>query len=584
MASVASGLRARDVMAEASPESLRVENERLSSESEKLRLRLEEAEQALEALRAGVRDCKRAEQALRASEERLRRTQQIAHLGSWELDHLTGRLSWSDEAYRIFGREPQAFGATYEAFLEVVHPDDRAAVDAAYSASLRAGRDGYEIEHRVVRGASGEIRVVHERCEHVRDPSGRIIGSVGMVLDITERKRAEVARLANLELADADRRKNQFLAMLSHELRNPLAPIRNCTYILERAEPGGDQARRALAVIERQAGQLARLVDDLLDVTRITRNKIPLQRETLELNELVRRAMEDQRTLFEEAEVRLELRPAPSHVFVNADRNRLAQVVGNLLQNAAKFTGRGGATRVTIRADSAESRAVVQVADTGVGMAPEMVARLFEPFSQADSTLDRSKGGLGLGLALVKGLVELHGGDVRAHSAGPGHGAEFVVRLPLAMAEPAAPRPGKSVARHRRRVLLIEDNVDAADSLHEVLVLEEHVVEVAYDGPEGIAKAREFRPDVVLCDIGLPGMDGYQVARALRADAELGGTYLVALSGYALPEDLQRAHEAGFDRHIAKPPSLDTLQELLAKAPQCSTPRQVHYLCERYAE
>jgi PAS domain S-box-containing protein len=391
---------------------------------------------------------------------------------------------------------------------------------------------------------------------------------ISVVRDITERKRTEDAlREANLELAEADHRKNEFLAVLSHELRNPLAPIRNSTYILEHSPPGGEQAKRALAVIDRQAGQLARLVDDLLDVTRITRNKIQLQRQTVDLNELVRHASDDHRSLFDKAEVHLVLLPAPRAVLVDADRNRLAQVIGNLLQNSAKFTGSGGETRITIRADATEKRAVIQVVDTGVGMAPDMVSRLFQPFSQADATLDRSKGGLGLGLALAKGLVELHGGTITAASAGLGQGAEFVVRLPLATDEALAPRSGEDTARARRRVLIIEDNVDAADSLRDVLAFGEHEVEVAYNGPQGIAKAQEFLPEVVLCDIGLPGMDGYEVARAFQAENALRGVFLVALTGYVLPEDLERAQAAGFKRHLAKPPSLEKLMEILAEVP-----------------
>jgi PAS domain S-box-containing protein len=391
---------------------------------------------------------------------------------------------------------------------------------------------------------------------------------ISVVRDITERKRTEDAlREANLELAEADHRKNEFLAVLSHELRNPLAPIRNSTYILEHSPPGGEQAKRALAVIDRQAGQLARLVDDLLDVTRITRNKIQLQRQTVDLNELVRHTLEDQRSLFERAQVHLELLAAPRAVLVDADPNRLAQVIGNLLQNSAKFTGSGGRTRITIRADATAKRAVIEVVDTGVGMAPDMVSRLFQPFSQADATLDRSKGGLGLGLALAKGLVELHGGTITAASAGLGQGAQFVVRLPLATDEALAPRSGEHTARARRRVLIIEDNVDAADSLRDVLAVGEHEVEVAYNGPQGIAKAQKFLPEVVLCDIGLPGMDGYQVARAFRAESALRGAFLVALTGYALPEDLERAQAAGFKRHLAKPPSLEKLMEILAEVP-----------------
>jgi two-component system CheB/CheR fusion protein len=257
-------------------------------------------------------------------------------------------------------------------------------------------------------------------------------------------------------------------------------------------------------------------------------------------------------------------------LFVDGDWNRLTQVVGNLLQNAAKFTGPGGHIRVSVSTDSEEKWAAIRVADTGVGIAPEMLARLFEPFAQADTTLDRSKGGLGLGLALSKGLVELHGGAISAHSPGLGQGAEFVLRLPLALEKGAADTPALSrtpVPGGRRRVLIIEDNIDAADSLREALEFSEHEVEVAYNGPSGIAKARARKPEVVFCDIGLPGMDGFDVARAFRADNALKGAYLVALSGYAQPGDVLRAAEAGFDQHLAKPPSLERLEQTLERVP-----------------
>jgi two-component system CheB/CheR fusion protein len=392
--------------------------------------------------------------------------------------------------------------------------------------------------------------------------AGRVIGCVITMTDISERKRAEeTLRELNLQLADANRRKNEFLAMLSHELRNPLAPIKNSLYILDRATPGGDQAKRAQSVIDRQVEQLARLVDDLLDVTRISRNKVHLKFERLDVNEVVRRTVEDHRFLFEKGGVHLDTAFAPSPLMVNADWTRIAQVVGNLLTNAAKFTGRGGSAQVSVSGD--ERLATVRVSDTGAGMSSEMLARLFEPFAQGDRTLDRNKGGLGLGLALVKGLVEMHRGEVSAHSAGPGKGAEFVVRLPLAgdaaVTAPNEPTPVRRV----RRILVIEDNVDAADSLREALELCDHEVEVAYDGPDGLAKAREFKPELVLCDIGLPGMDGYEVARAFRSDPELRGAHLVALSGYAMPEDLERAAGAGFERHLAKPPNLETIEQAL---------------------
>ena len=388
-------------------------------------------------------------------------------------------------------------------------------------------------------------------------------GNLALARTLAERDRTEEAlQQANTQLAEADLRKNEFLAVLSHELRNPLAPITNSLYILDRAPPSGEQASRAKQVISRQVAQLSHLVNDLLDVTRITSNKIHLSKERLDLNDVARRALEDNRSLFDDAEVRLELAPSPRPVHVLADRTRVAQILDNLLQNAAKFSHKGGCAHVSLSTEGGE--ASIRIVDDGVGIAPDILARLFQPFMQADRTLDRSKGGLGLGLALVKGLVELHRGGISARSDGPGKGAQFVVRLPLdtgdASASAARPLPP---ARARLRILIIEDNVDAADSLREALELGGHVIEVANDGPDGLAKARASVPEVVLCDIGLPGMDGYDVARMLRSDAAFKTTHLVALSGYALPEDLQRASEAGFERHLAKPPSLEKLEELL---------------------
>jgi PAS domain S-box-containing protein len=388
-----------------------------------------------------------------------------------------------------------------------------------------------------------------------------------------ERLRTQAERAlweSERNLREVDQHKNEFLAVLSHELRNPLAPIVNSLYILDHAPPVGEQSTRARAIIGRQVAQLSSLVNDLLDVTRIARNKAQLQKERVELNEIVRRAVEDHRGLFERARITLDLTPAPRPVFLLADRTRVAQVAGNLLQNAAKFTNPGGATRVSVDTDGDD--AVLRVRDDGAGMAQETLDRLFQPFIQADQTLDRSKGGLGLGLALVKGLVELHGGSVAAHSEGLGKGSELVVRLPVdAAAPPDCEQTVAPVAHSRRRVLIIEDNSDAADSLQDALLLGGHEVEVAPDGRAGIDKARAFRPDVIFCDIGLPGMDGFAVARTLRADLLLKGTFLVALSGYALPEDLQRSAEAGFDRHLAKPPRLELLEQLLAESPKRSS-------------
>jgi len=372
--------------------------------------------------------------------------------------------------------------------------------------------------------------------------------------------------LANAQLREADRRKNDFLAMLSHELRNPLSPLLNSVYILERAEPGGDQACRAQMVIERQVRQLSRLVDDLLDVTRITRNKIQLRKEWLDLAEVVRRAVEDNRSAFQQAGVSLELSGAEAPLPVQADQTRMTQVIGNLLQNSAKFTQRGGRTQVSVAADG--DQAVVRVVDDGIGMGKDTLSNLFEPFVQAEEGLARSRGGLGLGLALVKSLVELHGGTVSAGSAGRGTGSQFVIRLPLDReAARMAPPPRPPAGPRRRRVLIVEDNLDAAESLRELLEFGEHAVEVAPDAERALATARVFEPEVVLCDIGLPQADGYQLARSFRLDQRLKGAFLVAVTGYASPEDVQRATAAGFDRHLAKPPNPDELARLLAELP-----------------
>jgi PAS domain S-box-containing protein len=384
---------------------------------------------------------------------------------------------------------------------------------------------------------------------------------VSLQADISERRRAEDAvRLA-------DRRKSEFLGVLSHELRNPLAPIRTSAYLLGRSVDLDERDRRAVVIIDRQVGHLARLIDDLLDVTRIERGKISLQRSVFDLVEVVRRVVEDQRAAFELREVEVALGDEP--LWIDGDATRVAQVVTNLATNAAKFTPAGGRIALSLHRDDS-GHAVLEVADTGIGIDADILPRLFEPFAQADRSLDRSRGGLGLGLALVKGLVDLHGGEVSAQSRGPGTGARFTVRLPLTVpparvmeAEPAV----GGLDRQGKRVLIIEDNVDSAKSLGEVLELEGYRVAVTNSGAEGIARAHEFTPDVVLCDIGLPGIDGYGVARALRRDPAVASAMLVALTGYAQPEDRQKAREAGFDAHFAKPPDLSALHRLLAATP-----------------
>jgi PAS domain S-box-containing protein len=499
---------------------------------------------------------KRAGSALRESEARLRRLADAMPQLVWTA-RPDGTVDYFNERINeVTGARRRKDGSWY--WEGMLHPDDVPATVMAWTTAVRTG-EPYEIAHRVKR-ADGALHWYLSRGVPVHDADGRIVRWFGTATDIHAQKSAEEA------LREADRRKNEFLAMLSHELRNPLAPIKNCLYILERAAPGGPQARRAQDVVARQVEHMTRLIDDLLDVTRISRGKIRLQRERVDLCALVHRAAEDHRSVFEASGIRLETRTCEGPLHASGDPTRLAQVIGNLLSNAAKFTPRGG--RVELSLTSEEGTATIRVRDDGGGISREVLDRLFQPFVQARATLDRSEGGLGLGLALVKGLAELHGGRVSARSEGPGTGAEFTVNLPLEQA--GAPRlevgPRRSSARKVRRVLVIEDNADAAETLKEVLELNGHEVQTASTGQEGIEAAHAFHPDVVLCDIGLPGMDGFEVARRMRADPELRAVPLIALSGYTGPEDLARAKEAGFDRHLAKPPEIAALESALSEA------------------
>jgi PAS domain S-box-containing protein len=391
-------------------------------------------------------------------------------------------------------------------------------------------------------------------------------GQVDQLLIMSEDITAQ-RRLVD-ELREADRRKSEFIAVLSHELRNPLAAIRTTLYVLEHGTPGSTAVVKAREVIDRQVGHVVRMVDDLLDVTRISRNKIELQRRPLDLSQVVRETIQDNRSHLELGGVRLDLRVPTAPVMVSADGARLSQVITNLLSNAIKFSPPGGAVTVSVSADPTSAQAILKVSDAGAGIDSVLIERLFEPFMQGDDTLDRNSGGLGLGLALVKGLVELHGGEVNAYSAGRNQGAEFTVRLPLqAEVESTAQiARAESLPQPGRRVLIVDDDRDVADGLRAALEIHTHEVAVAHNGPEALAAARLFKPDVVFCDIGLPGMNGYEVARAFRADGAFRSTLLVALSGYAQSEDLAKASAAGFDQHLAKPPNIEKIKRICAGA------------------
>jgi signal transduction histidine kinase len=419
--------------------------------------------------------------------------------------------------------------------------------------ALKSGATDYVLKQRLdrlvpaVRRALAEAR---ERAERRR-------------LEAQLRRQAE-------ELALAARRKDEFLAVLAHELRNPLAPVRNALQIMRlhgTADPTLGQAR---AIIERQVQHLGRLVDDLLDVSRIGRGKVQLKKERVELSAVVAAALEVARPLIEKRQHRLTVTLAPDPLWLDADFVRLEQVVTNLLTNAAKYTDPGGDIRVSTAVEGGE--AVLRVRDTGIGIPPAMRPRIFDLFMQADSSAHRTQGGLGVGLTLVKRLVEMHGGSVGVTSAGVGQGSEFVVRLPLAgaredpAAPPAAPAEAVQPPGRPKRVMVVDDNKDGADSLAMLVRLWGHDALLAYDGDSALKKAEAEQPDVVLLDIGLPGLDGYQVARRLR-ERSAEHPVLVALTGYGKEEDRRRSREAGFNHHLTKPVDPDALQRLLAGGP-----------------
>jgi len=523
------------------------------------------AESSLVILEREIAERKRVEEALRESQRELRLARHAAQIGTWSWNISTGAHDWSARYKALLGLRANS-PTGYEVFLRALHPGDRDRIDRAVRDSID-NRAPYQVEMRVPL-PDGSVRWVASRGEAYYDDAGRPVRMVGMALDITSQKESEEGlRRSEEALREADRRKDEFLGVLSHELRNPLAPIRNSIHLLMRADPAGEQASRARTIIARQVEHLTRLVDDLLDVKRITTGKLRLHRTEMDLVQQVRETVEDLRPLFTSRSRSLGLTLPDEPLWIHGDRTRVAQLVSNLLHNAAKFTDSGGHVSVTV--ESGEGQAVVRVRDDGVGVLPEMLDRMFEPFVQSDKTLHRTEAGLGLGLALVRSIARLHGGDVRATSEGVGKGTEFIATLPTIERGSVVASNVTLLPRHdaKRRVLIIEDNADAAQSLRDLIeVLGGHQVYVAADGETGIAAARQHRPDVILCDIGLPVMDGYEVARQIRATVAP-GIRLVALSGYASDGDVSRAMRAGFDYHVGKPPDIDAVLALVAEAP-----------------
>jgi signal transduction histidine kinase len=374
------------------------------------------------------------------------------------------------------------------------------------------------------------------------------------------RDQLDALREAEDALRNADRRKDEFLAMLAHELRNPLAPIRIASELLGRLLPPDPKMQGMVAILKRQGIHLTRLVDDLLDVSRITQGRVQLQREALELGPIVAQAMESVEPLLRDKRHKVTVTSCLEPQYVDGDGARLVQCVANLLTNAAKYTDASGEIRVELRSDPAG--AVIVVADNGVGISKDLLPRIFELFVQSERSLDRSEGGLGIGLSVVQRLIEMHGGQVAATSAGPGHGSTFEITLPTVAAPKQSRSPPSRPTVEPRRILVVDDNVDAAASLADLLRLEGHHTEAVYSAKAALEAVASFGPDVVLLDIGLPDMDGYEVAKRIRAGGN--SIRLVALTGYGQAEDIQRTHSAGFDAHLVKPVDFGVLERAVA--------------------
>ncbi|MCW8137571.1 MAG: PAS domain-containing protein, partial [Planctomycetota bacterium] len=487
------------------------------------------------------------EDQVRAASERWRLQQHLEGL----LDNSPAFLYVKDLSGRYLIASPrsqQFVGAPHDALLgrtdlDVLPPAAGAAVRDNDRAVATSGRV-QEFEEVVPGGADGPRTYLSVKFP-LRDAAGQVVAVAGISTDITERKRAaDEARLAV-------QRRDRFLAMLSHELRNPLAAIVTATYALLHPELRGPASQRAPETIQRQARHMARMLDDLLDVARLTQDKLELRRERVDLRRTVVEAADLARGAFEAAGVALAQRLPDAPVHVEGDAVRLQQIVSNLLSNAARYTPEGGRAEVTL--ERAGDEVLLRVADTGVGIPPDEQERVFQLFYQGDTTLDRRRGGLGVGLSLVRTLVRLHGGHVRVHSDGAGAGAEFTVVLPLALDAAQGEPPAAGAGPPRLRVVLVEDFSDTRELLTMVLRQAGYLVETAADGRAGLEALKGFRPHVAIVDIGLPVMDGYELARAARADDRLRGTFLVALTGYGTAEDRRRAIEAGFDEHLIKP-------------------------------
>jgi two-component system CheB/CheR fusion protein len=492
---------------------------------------------------------RRAEERLRASEEQFRAMFELAGVGKVQIDPATGRFLRVNRKFcEIIGYSAEeVHGKT---FLELTHPDDRESNVAAARHLMGGETNDYVVDKRYIR-KDGQVIWVHVTGTVVRDSAGRAVHALAVVQDITDRRRAEEA------LREADRRKDDWLAILGHELRNPLSPMRNAIEIVRLCGDSSPEVRQASEILRRQAAHMTQLLEDLLDVSRIGRGKVELRKEIIDIRSAIERAIETSRPLVESQRHILEVKLPSGPLWIDADPIRIAQVFANLLNNAAKYTDQGG--RIWLHVERNGERVGVGVRDSGIGISQEFMPCLFEPFTQSSRATHRAQGGLGIGLALVRSLLELHGGSIQAFSPGRGQGSEFVVSLPISTgtARDESVRPnsahGERAPRRALRILLLDDDRDTLESLALLLKMGRHEVYTSSDGAAALEMASRVRPDVAFLDIGLPGMSGYEVARRLRQLPELTGIVLVALTGYGQEQDRLSSREAGFDYHLVKP-------------------------------